>query len=302
MLVIASLMWAYARERLPGSSQWQSVRVYLLERGANQMRGLLEGKVAIITGAGSGVGRQATILFAQHGAKVMASDINLGAVEESAALAKKEGGVATATTCDVADATSVARLFKAAVDAYGRVDVVYNNAGITLSTQPGKGLKTLVDTSDAEMAKVIAVNFNGVAHGCQEAIKQFDVQGGGGVIVNTASVAGLIGFGGVAYGASKGAVVSLTRTLAIEVAAKNIRINSVCPSGMLTHFAGLDPDGAHADKINAGMGSLHPGGRAITAHECAKAALFLASDLASGITGVNLPVDSGLSAGIQMRK
>jgi NAD(P)-dependent dehydrogenase (short-subunit alcohol dehydrogenase family) len=266
------------------------------------MSGLLEGKVVIVTGAGSGVGREATVLFVQHGAKVVASDINLAAVEESVALAKQQGGTAYAATCDVADAASVAALVKAAIDSYGRLDVMYNNAGITVSAEPGKGLKPLTETSEGDIAKVIAVNFNGVAHGCQEAIKQFDRQGSGGVIVNTASIAGLIGYGGVAYGASKGAVVSLTRTLALEVASKNIRVNSVCPSGMLTHFAGMDPDSAHADKIRAGMGSKHPGGRAITALECAKAALFLASDLSSGITGVNLPVDCGLSAGIQMIK
>jgi NAD(P)-dependent dehydrogenase (short-subunit alcohol dehydrogenase family) len=270
------------------------------------MRGLLEGKVAIITGAGSGVGREATILFAQHGAMVMASDINLAAVEESVAMAKQAGGTASACACDVADGASVARLVKAAVGAYGRLDVMYNNAGITVSVQPGKGLKPLTETSDEDIAKVMAVNFNGVAHGCQEAIKQFDAQrengGSGGVIVNTASIAGVVGYGGVAYGASKGAVVSLTRTLALEVAARDIRVNAVCPSGMLTHFSGMDPDSPMAEKIRAGMGAAHPTGRAITALECAKAALFLASDLASGLTGVNLPVDCGLSAGIQMRK
>ena len=265
------------------------------------MSGLLAGKVVIVTGAGSGVGREATILFAQHGAKVLASDINLEAVEESVALAKQQGGTAHATTCDVSDSTSVAALVKTAIDAYGQLDVMYNNAGVTVSAQPGKGIKQLTETSNEDIAKVIGINFNGVAYGCQEAIKQFDKQGGGGVIVNTASIAGLIGFGGVAYGASKGAVVSLTRTLALEVAGKGIRVNSVCPSGMLTHFAGLDPESPNADKIRSGMGSLHPGGRAITALECAKAALFLASDLSSGITGVNLPVDCGLSAGIKPR-
>lgn len=266
------------------------------------MRGLLEGKVAIITGAGSGVGREAVVLFTQHGAKVLAADINRAAVDESVALAKRDGGTASACVCDVADAASVTQMVKTAVDAYGRLDVIYNNAGLTLSAQPGKGLKTLVDTSEADIDKVMSVNFKGVAHGCQEAIKQFDAQGGGGIIVNTASIAGLVGYGGVAYGASKGAVVSLTRALALEVAAKGIRINSVCPGGMLTHFSGMDPDGPNADKIRAGMGTQYPTGRAITALECAKVALFLASDLASGVTGVNLLVDNGLAAGIQMRK
>jgi len=266
------------------------------------MQGLLEGKVAIITGAGSGVGRAATRLFAQHGAKVLAADINQASAEESAAIATRDGGISRAMACDVSDPGAVARLVKAAVDAYGRLDIMYNNAGLTISVQPGKGLKTLADTTDEDIARVMAVNFNGVAHGCQSAIRQFESQGGGGVIVNTASVAGLIGYGGVAYGASKGAVVSLTRSLAMEVAAQGIRVNSVCPSGMLTHFAGLDPDGPQAGKIQASMGAIHPTGRAISPMECAQAALFLASDLASGLTGVNLPVDSGLSAGVPKRK
>ena len=266
------------------------------------MTGLLEGKVAVITGAGSGVGREAAILFAEHGAKVVASDIDLAAVEQTVSIVEERGGAARAAACNVADSASVANLVKLATDAFGRLDVMYNNAGITISAQPGKGIKTLNETDDADIEKVMSVNFSGVVHGCQAAISQFAAQGGGGVIVNTASIAGVIGFGGVAYGASKGAVVSLTRTLALEVATQGVRVNSVCPSGMLTHFAGLDPDSEHKDRILQGMGSIHPAGRPITALECAKAALFLASDLASGITGVNLPVDLGLSAGVQTGK
>lgn len=266
------------------------------------MRGLIEGKVAIITGAGSGVGRAATLLFSRHGARVLAADIDGAAVEESVAQARKEGGEAQAAVCNVADAKSVAQLVRAAVASYGRLDIMYNNAGVTIPTIAGKGLKTVVETTEDDIDRVLNVNFRGVMYGCQAAIEQFDAQGGGGVIVNTASVAGLIGFGGVAYGASKGAVVNLTRTLALEVAARKIRVNSVCPSGMLTHFAGMDPDGPNADRIRAGMDSLHPLGRGIDPMDCANAALFLASDLASSITGVNLPVDAGLSAGVQQRR
>jgi NAD(P)-dependent dehydrogenase (short-subunit alcohol dehydrogenase family) len=266
------------------------------------MQGLLDGKVAVITGAGSGVGREATLLFAQHGARVLAADINAEAVAATVAAVGKAGGKASSIDCDVADRAAVARMVAAAVMAFGRLDIMYNNAGLTISARPGKGLLTLGETADSDIARVMAVNFNGVVHGCQEAIRQFDAQGSGGVIVNTASVAGLIGYGGVAYGASKGAVVSLTRTLALEVAARGIRVNSVCPAGMLTHFAGMDPDGPLAEKIRASMNAAHPTGRAITPQECAKAALFLASDLASGITGINLPVDSGLSAGVPPRR
>ena len=178
---------------------------------------------------------------------------------------------------------------------------MYNNAGITITNTSAKGMKKLLDTTRADIDRLMSVNFIGVVHGCKEAIRQFGLQGGGGAIVNTASIAGLIGFGGVVYGATKGAVVSLTRTLAMEWAAKGIRVNSVCPAGMLTHFAGMDPDAENADALLEGMGSLYPLGRAIDPMECASAALFLASDLASGITGVNLPVDAGLAAGVKQR-
>lgn len=266
------------------------------------MQGLIKGKVAVITGAGSGVGREAVLLFTQHGAKVLAADIDAARVEETVALAKAQGGTASAVVCNVTDADAVTRMVQTAVASYGRLDIMYNNAGVTASTQPGKGLKTLIETSDDDLNFMQGINFGGVVHGCQAAIRQFDAQGGGGVIVSTASIAGVIGFGGVAYGASKGAVVSLTRTLALEVAAKGIRVNSVCPSGMLTHFAGLDPDGPNAERIRAGMASMSPLGQAVGARDCANAALFLASDLAATITGVNLPVDAGLSAGVPMRK
>lgn len=266
------------------------------------MEGLLKGKVAVITGAGSGVGREAALLFARHGASVVVADIDAARIEETAALVKADGGSARASVCNVTDAAAVTRTVQLAVEAFGRLDIMYNNAGITASTQPGKGLKTLVETTQEDIDRVQSVNLGGVIHGCQAAIRQFDTQGGGGVIVNTASVAGLVGYGGVLYGASKGAVAILTRTLAIEVADKGIRVNSVCPSGMLTHFGGMDPDGPLAERIRTGMNSASLLGRAVSAQDCANAALFLASDLSASITGVNLPVDAGLSAGVPMRK
>jgi NAD(P)-dependent dehydrogenase (short-subunit alcohol dehydrogenase family) len=228
----------------------------------------------------------------------LAADIDAARLEETVAMVKGQGGEARAFVCNVADSVAVTRMVQAAVDAFGRLDIMYNNAGVTASTQPGKGLKTLVDTTQDDVDRMQGINLGGVIHGCQAAIRQFEAQGGGGVIVNTASIAGLIGFGGVVYGASKGAVVSLTRTLALEVASKGIRVNSVCPSAMLTHFAGLDPDGPQADQIRAGMGARAPLQRAVEPMDCANAALFLASDLASSITGVNLPVDGGQSAGV----
>ncbi|TGD71279.1 glucose 1-dehydrogenase [Mangrovimicrobium sediminis] len=254
------------------------------------MQGLLHGKVAVITGAGSGVGRAAALLFAGHGAKVVAADINLEGVEAVAAEVVANGGEAVGVHCDVTDAASVDAAVAKAVEAFGRLDVMYNNAGIT--TKAGQGF---LETGDADLATLTAVNVGGVIHGCQSAIRQFDAQGGGGAIVMTASVAGLVGFGGVVYGSSKGAVTSLTRTLALEVARKGIRVNSVCPAGMPTNFGGGILKASDAARQHTA--SHHPLGRVIEPEECAAAALFLASDLASNITGVNLPVDGGLAAG-----
>jgi NAD(P)-dependent dehydrogenase (short-subunit alcohol dehydrogenase family) len=266
------------------------------------MQGLLEGKVAVITGAGSGVGRAAVKLWTEHGAQVIAADINLDTAEESVRLSGAEQGQARAVACNVADPDSVNAAVALAVETFGRLDVIYNNAGITVNPVPGVGLRKLVDLPHDEMRRVEEVNINGVIFGAQAAIRQFDAQaekgeGRGGVIVNTASVAGLTGYGGVLYGATKGAVVALTRTLAIEVADKGIRVNSVCPAGMLTHYSGMDPDSEHRDRILEGMGKAHPLGRAIDPADTAAAAMFLASDLASNITGVLLPVDGGLTAG-----
>ncbi len=257
------------------------------------MQGLLQDKVAIVTGAGSGVGRAAVLLFAEHGARVVAADINRAAVEEVAGEVAAAGGEAIAVECDVTAADSVDAAVRAAVEKFGRLDVMYNNAGIT--TQPGQ---TFMDASDEDLLTLTSVNVGGVIHGCKSAIRQFEAQGGGGVIVITASVAGLVGFGGVVYGSSKGAVTSLTRTLALEVARKGIRVNSVCPAAMPTNFGGGMLKASDAARQHTA--GYHPLGRVIEPEECAAAALFLASDLASNITGVNLPVDGGLSAGKPM--
>jgi len=258
------------------------------------MQGLLDKKVAIITGAGSGVGHAAALLFARHGARVAALDIDLQSVKATAQAVSAAGGEAIALACDVTDADSVEASVRAAVDEFGRLDVMYNNAGI--STQPGQ---SFMDASADDLEKLTAVNINGVINGCQSAIRQFDSQGSGGAIVITASVAGLVGFGGVVYGSTKGAVTSLTRGLALEVAAKRIRVNSVCPAGMPTNFGGGVLKASEAAMKHTA--SRHPLGRVIEPEECAAAALFLASDLASNITGVNLPVDGGLSAGHSLR-
>ena len=264
------------------------------------MKGLLAGKSVVITGAGSGVGRAAAVLFAQHGARVIAADIGLEAAEQSAAMVRDAGGEARACACDVGDAGQVDAAVALAVSSFGRLVVIYNNAGITLQPRSGyQGLRKFVDTDPEEYERIYRVNVAGVMNGCKAAIRQFEAQGGGGVIVNTASVAGIIGWGGVVYGSSKGAVTLLTKTLALELAASNIRVNSVCPAGMATNFM---PGLAQSDLAKASMAASHPLGRPIDPVDCANAALFLACDLSSNVTGVNLPVDGGLSAGVSPRR
>lgn len=264
------------------------------------MTGLVEGKVVVITGAGSGVGRAASVLFANHGARVVAADVDNVAIEETANLVKEHNGDIMAVHCDVSDAASVEAAVAAAVETFGKLDIMYNNAGITVRPEPGKPLKSFVDASEADMDRLQSVNVKGMMYGCQAAIRQFEKQGGGGVIVNTASVAGLVGYGGVVYGATKGAVAIATRTIALEVASRGIRVNSVCPAGMPTNFIGEGIGASEA--VRQSMANSHPLGRPIEPEDCANAALFLASNLASNITGVNLPVDGGLIAGIPLGK
>lgn len=268
------------------------------------MEGLLEGKIAVITGAGSGVGRAACLIFAKHGAKVVAADVNVAAVEETVALVKAAGGEAIAQVCDVSKADQVTALVAAAAEKFGRLDVMYNNAGITNLPKPGDtGIRKLTQVEQDEIDLLYGVNVNGVIYGCQAATRQFQKQGGagngGGVIVNTASVVGLTGYGSVLYSSTKGAITTLTRSLAMELAGEGIRVNSVCPSGMPTNFM---PGVAHSEAALASMSSTHPLGRPIAPEDCANGALFLASDLSANITGHNLPVDGGFSSGQVMKR
>lgn len=264
------------------------------------MQGLVDGKIVIITGAGSGVGRAASLLFSHHGARVVVSDVDGAAAEVTAAAVRAEGGTAVARACNVADPGQVDALVRAAVETFGRLDIMYNNAGITIQTIPGQGSRRFVEAAQEDIDRLYAVNVGGVINGCKAAIRQFEAQGGGGVIVNTASVTGLIGYGNVVYASTKGAVTTLTRALAMEVASQGIRVNSVCPSGMPTAFMGGNT--GSSDTARASMAQAHPLGRPIDPMDCANGALFLASDLASNITGVNLPVDGGISAGIAARR
>ncbi len=257
---------------------------------------LLDGKSAIVTGAGSGVGRASALRFAEEGARVVCADINLEAVKETVSAIEASGGSAVAVACDVSVEDEVVATIEAAVDNFGRLDVMFNNAGIST---PVLGMK-LEDHTVEDFERLAGVNLRGVYLGCKYAIVQFKKQGGGGVILTTGSVAGLVAWGGALYGATKGAVHQLTRAVAIEGAPFGIRANAICPAGMpYTNFmaaGGPARTAEQEEKSAQRVGKSHPLGRPITAGDCAEAAVFLVSDRAANITGVMLPIDGGYVA------
>ncbi len=257
---------------------------------------LLEGKSVVITGAGSGVGRASALMFADEGARVVCADVRPDWAKETVQLVEAAGGTATAYECNVAEESHVVGAIDVAVEHYGPLDIMYNNAGVS-TPRPGMALE---DHTDEDWDRLITINFRGVFYGCKNAVKRFKAQGSGGVILNTGSVAGMVGWGGTVYGSIKGGVNQLTKAVAIECASENIRVNAVCPAAMPgTNFSVPDAvvgsEGVAPERAST-MGSLHPLGRPITAEDVAAAALFLVSDQSSNITGVLLPVDGGFVA------
>ncbi|HSM93586.1 MAG TPA: SDR family oxidoreductase [Anaeromyxobacteraceae bacterium] len=249
------------------------------------MTGRLEKRVALVTGAASGIGRQSALAFAREGAAVAVVDVTEGAGNETVALIQKAGGTARFFRCDVSKAADVEKLVKDVVAAFGRLDCAHNNAGIE-----GKQALT-ADASEEVWDRTIAVNLKGVFLCMKYEIPQMLKQGGG-AIVNTASVAGLVGFVGLpAYNASKGGVIQLTRTAALEYAKQGIRVNAVCPgvikTPMVDRFTGGKPEAEAA--FTAG----EPVGRMGRPEEIATAVVWLCTDDASFVTGIPMPVDGG---------
>jgi NAD(P)-dependent dehydrogenase (short-subunit alcohol dehydrogenase family) len=257
---------------------------------------LLDGKNSIITGAGSGVGRASALHFAAHGAQVVCADIDVDKAKETAQLVGEAGGVAVPYGVDVSEEDQVEAAIGAVVDHFGRLDVVFNNVGV-----PTPRLGSILEQhTAADFERLFAINVGGVFYGCKHAVLRFKDQGTPGAIVNTGSVAGLVGWGGTVYGASKGAVHALTKAVAVEAAPFGIRVNAICPAAMpFTGFmaaGGVElPEDALA-QVAESVGAGHPLGRPITAEDCAAAAAFLASDGAVNLTGVLLPVDGGYVA------
>jgi NAD(P)-dependent dehydrogenase (short-subunit alcohol dehydrogenase family) len=256
----------------------------------------LHEKNAVITGAGSGVGRASALRFSEEGARVVVADIDLDAASETAQLVEKAGGRAVAVRTDVSNDDDVAAAVGACADEYGRLDIMFNNVGIPT---PRLGMSFLDHTLD-DFDRLSAVNFRGVFLGMRNAVSRFQQQGGGGVILNTGSVAGLVGWGGTVYGATKGAVHQLTRAVAVECAPDDIRVNAICPGAMpYTGFmaaGGVEVPTDALEDVARAAGSIHPLGRPVTAEDCADAAVYLCSDRAANVTGVLLPVDGGYVA------
>jgi NAD(P)-dependent dehydrogenase (short-subunit alcohol dehydrogenase family) len=258
--------------------------------------GVLENKAAVITGAGSGVGRASALRFAEEGASVVVADIDLDRATETVQLAEKAGGTATPVRADVSQDTDVEGMIGACVDQFGRLDILFNNVGIPT---PRLGM-TFLDHSLDDFDRLTAVNFRGVYLGMRHAVARFQEQGDGGVILNTGSVAGLVGWGGTLYGATKGAVHQLTKAVAVECAPEGIRVNAICPGAMpYTGFmaaGGVDLPEDQIDDVATAAGSIHPMGKPVLAEDCAEAAVYLCSDRAANITGILMPIDGGYVA------
>ena len=239
----------------------------------------LTGKVAIVTGAGSGIGRASALLFAEAGAKVVCADIS-GQEEATAA---QIGEHAVAVHVDVALAEHVVAMVAKAEERFGALDVLFNNAGIAGPKLP------ITEQSEDDFDHVLAVNLKGVFLGMKFGIPAM-LRSGGGSVINTASAAGLVGWRhNAVYAASKGGVVQLTKTAALDFADEGVRINAICP-GMT--WTGLVPGGGDEPPADA-PAPPQPMRRWGLSRELAMAALFLASDESSFITGVALPVDGG---------
>jgi len=249
----------------------------------------LKGKVAIITGAGSGLGRAAALLFTREGAKVVVAANREKDGEQTVKSIKEAGGDTILVQVDVTKASDLEKAVKAAVARYGKLDIMLNNAGT-----PGPG-KLIADITEEEWNRVISVNLTGVFLGTKYAIPEM-LKTGGGVIINTSSVAGVSPrrYTG-AYAAAKAAVIQLTRVTALEYARKNIRVNCILPGPIDTPFfskiAGGDPEKIAVFK--EAVRNEVPLGRFAKPEEIAQAALFLASDEASYITGAAFPADGG---------
>ena len=251
--------------------------------------GRLEGKVALITGAGSGMGRAAAELFAREGARVVVAEAARDAGDATVESIRAAGGEAACVEVDVSDARDCDRMVRAALHQFGGLHVLYNNAGIFPADDGG-----VLETPEPTWDRVMEVNLRGVWLGCRAGIPAM-LDSGGGAIVNVASFVALMGAATaqIAYTASKGGVLSMTREIAVEWARRGIRANALCPGPIQTPLL----EELLRDPARRARRMVHvPMGRLGHAEELARAALFLASDDSSYMTGSALVVDGGITA------
>ena len=247
----------------------------------------LEGKVAIITGAASGIGRETALLFAKEGAKIVVADLNEAAGKETVDQIGSDGGEAMFVRTDVTSAKDAQAMVKSTIDAYGKLDVLFNNAGIAMRLP-------VADLPEDDWDRCIEINLKGVFLCSKYAIPKM-VKNGGGSIINMASIYGIVGgTTRAAYVASKGGVANLTRGMALDYALDNIRVNCLCPGFTETPLlAGVLKSPAEYQAL----ADQHPMKRLGAPKDIAYGALYLASNESSFVTGIALPIDGGYTAG-----
>lgn len=250
----------------------------------------LTGKVAIVTGGASGIGRASAIAFAREGARVMVADKCRSGGEETVRLISATGGESTFAQIDVASETEVARLVQQTVDRWARIDILFNNAGVLL-------VKPVDQMTEDEWDRVMNVNVKAAFLAVKHVVPHMR-RNGGGAILNTGSIASLAGqVGTPAYSASKGAVALLTKSLALDLGRDHIRVNCICPgitdTAMLREHLGHGQEGEA--RIRSRLSRV-PTGQILTPEDVARAALYLVSDDSAGITGILHVVDGGLMA------